>query len=113
MIVRIWHGYTTADDADTYEKILFDRVIPDIEAMHIPGFRGIEVLRRPLAHPEIPDPRPHDEVEFITVMHFETLDDVRAFAGEDWEGAHVPDEARAVLKRFDARSAHYDVVREE
>lgn len=113
MIARIWHGYTTAADADAYEEILFDRVIPGIEAMDIPGFRGIEVLRRPLAHPATPDPRPHDEVEFVTIMHFETLDDVRAFVGEDWEAAHVPDEARAVLKRCDARSAHYDVVREK
>lgn len=101
MIARLWHGYTTPANAERYQHILQTSVIPEIEAMEIPGLRGIEVLRRTLK----------DEVEFITIMRFDSLDDVRAFVGDDVGVAHVPAEARAVLERFDARSAHYEVVR--
>lgn len=99
MIKRIWHGYTTPERADEYEALLKAEVIKGIEGKNIPGFWGIDVLRRPL----------EDEVEFITIMDFDTLDSVKAFVGEDHEAAYVPDEARAVLKRFDERSQHYDV----
>ncbi len=99
MIKRIWHGYTTPERADDYEALLKAEVIKGIEGKNIPGFRGIDVLRRPLG----------DEVEFITVMEFDGLDSVRAFVGEDYEQAYVPDEARAILSRFDERSQHYEV----
>lgn len=98
-IKRIWHGYTTPERADEYEALLKAEVIAGIEAKAIPGFRKIEVLRRPLG----------DEVEFITVMEFDDLDSVKAFVGEDHEQAYVPDEARAILSRFDERSQHYEV----
>ncbi len=98
-IKRIWHGYTTPQRADDYEALLKAEVIKGIEGKNIPGFRRIEVLRRPMG----------DEVEFITIMEFETLDSVRAFVGEDYEAAYVPAEARAILKRFDERSQHYDL----
>lgn len=99
MITRIWHGYTTPERADEYEALLKAEVIQGIEAKTIPGFRGIDVLRRPMG----------DEVEFVTVMEFDDLDSVKAFVGEDYEQAYVPDEARAVLSRFDDRSQHYEV----
>jgi heme-degrading monooxygenase HmoA len=99
MIKRIWHGYTTPERADDYEALLKAEVIKGIEGKNIPGFQRIDVLRRPLG----------DEVEFITVMEFESLDDVKAFVGEDYEAAYVPAEARAILKRFDQRSQHYEV----
>lgn len=99
MIKRIWHGYTTSERADEYEALLRAEVIKGIEGKNIPGFRRIDVLRRPL----------EDEVEFVTIMEFETLDSVRAFVGEDYEQAYVPDEARAILARFDERSQHYEV----
>lgn len=102
MIGRIWHGYTTPGNADAYENVLLGKVLPDIEAMEIPGLRGIDVLRRPTG----------DEVEFITLMWFESLASVKAFVGEEYRVAHVPPEAREVLSRYDARSQHYEVVRE-
>lgn len=64
-----------------------------------PGYRGIQLLRRSL----------EGEVEFITVMWFDSLDAVREFAGEDYEAAVVPPKARQVLAHFDARSQHYEV----
>jgi hypothetical protein len=99
MISRIWHGYTTRADADTYETLLRDEIFTGIESRAIPGFRAIQMLRRDLG----------DEVEFITEMWFESLDAVREFAGEDYEASVVPPAARAVLARFDARSQHYEV----
>jgi heme-degrading monooxygenase HmoA len=80
MISRIWHGYTRPGNADAYEALLRDEIITGIEDRSIDGFRDIQVFRRDLA----------DEVEFITVMWFDSLDAVRAFAGEDYETSVVP-----------------------
>jgi heme-degrading monooxygenase HmoA len=74
-------------------------IFQGIAGRDIPGFQGIELLRR-LAG---------DSVEFVTLMWFESLEAVRAFAGDDYEAAVVPPAARALLQRFDARSAHYDI----
>ncbi len=99
MICRIWRGWTTKGNAPAYEDILRSKVIPRIEARSIAGFRNIDMMRRNLG----------DQVEFVTIMWFDDLAAVKAFAGEDHEIAHVPAEARAVLSRFDERAAHYDV----
>lgn len=99
MIARIWHGWTTPDNADRYEQLLREQIFPRIAAKNVAGYRRIQLLRRPLA----------DEVEFITVMWFDSWDAVRAFAGEDYERAYVPEEAQRVLKRFDERSQHYEI----
>ena len=100
MISRIWHGWTTLDNADTYERIVSTEVLPGISARQIPGYRGAHLLRRPL----------EDEVEFVTIMWFDSLEAIRRFMGDDYEVAHVPPKARAVLARFDPRSQHYDVL---
>ena len=42
-------------------------------------------------------------------MWFDSLQAVKAFAGEDHETAYVPAKARQVLARFDERSQHYDL----
>lgn len=99
MIARIWHGWTTHGKADEYEALLREEIIVGIQERHISGFRSIQLLRRDLG----------EEVEFVTIMHFDSLDAVREFAGEDYEVAVVPEKARAVLARFDARSQHYEV----
>ena len=99
MICREWRGWTTRDNADAYERIVRGEVIPGIEARRIPGFRSIDLIRRE---------RDHD-VEFMTLMWFDTLDSVRGFIGE-YEPAHVPPQAQAVLTDFDTRTAHYDVL---
>jgi len=100
MIVRIWHGWTTVQNADAYESLLRQEIFAGIGARAISGYRGIELLRRAVA----------DGVEFVTVMSFDSLDAVRTFAGEDYEVAVVPAAARRLLARFDARSAHYELV---
>ena len=99
MIGRVWHGWTTPQNADTYESLLRSEIFPGIFAKNVPGFQRIELFRR--------DTGP--EVEFMTVMWFTSLDAVKAFAGADHETAYVPASARAVLSRFDARARHYDI----
>jgi len=103
MIARIWHGWTTPENAEAYETLLVEEIFPGIEAKDVAGYRGIELLRRPSED---------GEIEFVTVMWFDSLDAVRAFAGEEYEIAYVPPAARNVLARFDARSAHYEIRRE-
>ncbi len=99
MIARIWHGWTTPADADAYESLLKSEVFVGIAGRHIAGYKGIELLRRDVG----------SEVEFVTIMWFDSLDAVRVFAGDDYEVAVVPPAARAILSHFDARSQHYDI----
>jgi len=100
MISRIWHGWTVPENADTYEKMLKEEIFVGIQNRGIKGFKSIQLLRRELG----------DETEFVTIMRFDNLDAVREFAGEDYEACVVPDMARAVLKRFDQRSQHYELL---
>jgi heme-degrading monooxygenase HmoA len=99
MISRIWHGYTTFENAEAYEELLKSEIFTGIRGRAIPGFEEIQLFRREM----------ENEIEFITVMWFDTIESVRIFAGEDYEQAVVLPKARAVLKRFDARSQHYEV----
>lgn len=100
MIIRIWRGWTTRDDADTYEHLLDHHILPDIIARGIVGLHGIDVLRRDTDEGT-------GEVEFVTIMNFEDQQAIDEFGGEDPHAAVVPDVAREVLVRFDERSAHY------
>ena len=100
MICRLWRGWTAPENAQAYERIVRGEVIPAIEAKRIPGFRHIDLMRREL----------DGEVEFQTLMWFDSLDSIKAFVGEDYAVSHVPDAARAVLSRFDQRATHYEVI---
>ena len=100
MIARIWHGWTSSANAEAYEHLLQDDIFPRIAALEVEGYEGIDLLRREPSG---------DEVEFVTIMWFSSLDAVRAFAGEDYELAYIPEAARQFLSRFDERSAHYEV----
>ena len=99
MIGRIWHGWTAPENSDAYESLLRHEIFLGIQDRRIAGFRGIQLLRRDLA----------TEVEFVTMMWFDSIAAIRIFAGEDYEVAVVPPAARALLSRFDERSQHYEV----
>lgn len=99
MICRIWHGWTTLANGDRYEQLLRTEIFHGIAGRAIPGYEGIELLRR----------RDGDLEEFVTMMWFDSLEAVRSFAGQDYEVAVVPPAARALLEHFDLRSAHYHV----
>ena len=100
MICRLWCGWTTPENADSYERVVRSEVIPGIEARKIPGFRHIDLMKRNCG----------DEIEFQTLMWFDSLDSIKAFIGEDYSVSHVPPKARAVLSRFDERAAHFEVL---
>jgi hypothetical protein len=100
MICRFWRGWTTNANADAYERLLRTEIFPGIAGRRIAGYRGIHLLRREV----------EEGAEFAPVMWFDDWASVRAFAGEDYEVAVVPPKARRLLSRFDARSAHYEVI---
>ena len=100
MIVRIWHGWITPTNADKYEALLKEEIFVGIQDRHIRGFKGIQLLRLEI----------NNEIEFITIMTFDSLNAIGEFAGEDYEAAIVPEKARKLLSRFDERSQHYEIV---
>lgn len=99
MVGRIWHGWTTPENADSYERLLRVEIFPAIAAKDVSGYRGIQLFRRALGA----------EVEFITIMWFDSWEAMKRFAGEDYEKAYVPAKARDVLVRFDGHSQHYEI----
>jgi heme-degrading monooxygenase HmoA len=98
LIARIWHGYTTPENAASYEALLKPEVLPGIGRVN--GYIGSYFVRRELGA----------EVEFVTIMLWQSLDAIKAFAGPNYEAAVVPDERRRFLSRWDERSAHYEVI---
>jgi heme-degrading monooxygenase HmoA len=100
MISRIWHGYTTRQNSDTYENLLKREIFVGISERNIQGYKGIQLLRREL----------ETETEFITIMWFDSIDSVKIFAGKDFEKAVVPEKAQKILSHFDQTSQHYSVL---
>ncbi len=99
-IKRIWHGWTTHENADAYQDLLHREVFPGIESKEIDGYQSVELYRRDL----------DEEVEFITIMTFDSLKSVKAFRGKDYEQCYVPEPAKKLLKRWEKVAAHYDAV---
>jgi hypothetical protein len=102
MICRIWHGWTTHENAAAYQSLLETEILPGIVGRQIEGYKGAHLLRRDL----------ENEVEFVTILWFESAEAVREFAGPEHDVAVVPPKARALLSRFDDRSAHYQTLLE-
>jgi heme-degrading monooxygenase HmoA len=98
MIARVWHGYTKPEHADAYESLLKPELLPGVSK--VKGYKGSYLLRRNLGA----------EVEFITIMLWESIDAIRAVAGADYESAVIPEERQKYLARYDAKSAHYEVA---
>jgi heme-degrading monooxygenase HmoA len=98
MIARMWHGWTAPENADAYETLLRAQILPRIRKAL--GCQGIHLFRRGRGA----------EVEFVTLLLFDSLDAVKAWAGDHYETAVVPPEARKLLKRFRERSRHYETV---
>jgi heme-degrading monooxygenase HmoA len=99
MIARMWRGWAaTTEAADLYEDFLRASFLPS--AYSIAGFRGAQVLRRTVG----------SEVEFTTITRFDSVQAIKAFAGEDYEAAHVAPRARELLVRFEPRCVHSELV---
>lgn len=98
MIARVWRGWTARRDADAYVDYLEETGMSAARAK--PGNRGAYILRRDTG----------DRAEFVTVLLWETLDSVRAFAGDDVERAvFFPEDDRYLVER-ELSVAHYEVL---
>ena len=100
MIARVWHGWTSAFDAPTYERLLREEIFPGIAERKISGYRGAELLIR----------EEGDEVEFMTLLRFDSMEGVKQFAGEDERKPVIYPKAEPLLIRMDKRSQHYRVA---
>ncbi len=98
MISRLWHGWTSVENADAYEDLLRTTVLPGIH--RVAGYQGAYLLRRNV----------EDGVEFVTITLWESMEAVHAFAGADHQVAVVPPAARELLARFDQTSQHYETL---
>lgn len=101
MIARLWHGYTNPKNAPVYEQMLLSEILPGIH--RIKGYQGSYLMTREVG----------DEVEFITITLWESLDAVRQFAGSDYAKSVIEPKAAALLVRHDNESVHYQCVRSE
>lgn len=102
MVARVWQGITLPENADAYENFLKIEFLPSIEKKNIDGYRKFQLLRFDKGQ----------EVEFITIMWFDSLDKIRQFAGDDYEKAVVHPKAQQLLLRYDARSKHFELEHE-
>jgi heme-degrading monooxygenase HmoA len=98
VIARVWHGHTKPEHADAYEALLKPELLPGISK--VKGYRGSYLLRKEMGA----------EVEFITIMLWDSIDAIRAVAGADYESAVIPEERRKYLSRYDAKASHYDIA---
>lgn len=98
MITRLWRGWTASADADAYRRFLLEELFPAMRA--IAGFRGADLLHRPEG----------DEVAFVTLTRFDSLEAIRRFAGEDYEQAVIEPPARRLLSRHCATAEHYETA---
>jgi heme-degrading monooxygenase HmoA len=98
VIARIWHGYTKPEHAAAYESMLKPELLPGVS--EVKGYRGSYLLRREAG----------DDIEFVTIMLWDSVDAIRAVTGADYETAVIPEERRKYLSRYDAKSTHYEIA---
>jgi antibiotic biosynthesis monooxygenase (ABM) superfamily enzyme len=99
MIARIWRGWTKQADAKTYEEMLRNEIFPSIVAREIAGYRGAELFTR----------EDGDEVEFVTLLRFDSMDAVKEFAGADETKPVIYPKAEALITRME-QARHYRIV---
>ena len=99
MIARIWHGWTKREDAKAYEKLLRDEIFPSIAARNIEGYRGAELFVRENG----------DEVEFLTLLRFDSMDSVTEFSGPETSKPVIFPKAEALITRME-QARHYHVA---
>ncbi len=98
MIVRMWHGRVPTEKARAYREFLNARAIPDYQST--PGNISVYILERPEG----------EVTHFITMTFWESLDAIRAFAGDDVEVAKYYPEDQEFLLAFEPTVVHYEVV---
>lgn len=97
MIARHWKGWVKAENVEAYESLLNDKVLPGLK--DIEGYRGGYIFRKDAG----------DELEFVVVNFFESLEAVKRFAGPNYEAPVFEPEAKALLSRVENFATHYEV----
>ena len=99
MIARIWHGWTRPADAKAYENMLRNEIFSSIAARRIPGYHGAELFIR----------EDGNEVEFVTLLRFDSMEGVKEFAGADETRPVIYPGIEQLLTRME-RSQHYRIA---
>ena len=98
MIARIWKGAVHHTDADIYADYI--RQTGFAAYADTPGNRGAWILRRDEG----------DRTTFITLSFWDSVDAIRAFAGEDIEAAVLYPEDERYLIGGESTVVHYEVA---
>lgn len=101
-IIRTWKGWTTLENAPIYEDMLINEVFPTVKKKGVDGLEKVSISTI----------EKEDEVEFFLVLQFDSIDAVKKFAGENYEKAYIPDNAKRVLSRYDATAQHFTLKKE-
>lgn len=99
MIARIWHGWTRPADAKAYENMLRNEIFSSIAARKIPGYHGAELFIR----------EDGNEIEFVTLLRFDSMEGVKEFAGADETRPVIYPGVERLLTRME-RSVHYRIA---
>jgi len=99
MVARIWHGWTKPADAKAYENMLRNEIFPSIAARNIPGYHGAELFIR----------EDGNEVGFVTLLRFDSMEGVKEFAGADETRPVIYPGVEQLLTRME-RAQHYRVA---
>jgi heme-degrading monooxygenase HmoA len=100
MICRVWRGWTKRENAQSYDDYLQQELFPHLEQELLArGFRGYQLLRL----------EREAETEFMTMLYFESLEQVRSFAGENYEVPVISAKAHSLLTHYAERAEHYNV----
>jgi hypothetical protein len=100
MICRVWHGWTSSKDADAYDSHLQNELFPRIKReLSAHGYLGFHLLRLGKGV----------EVEFVTLLWFESLNSVKDFAGENYATPVISEKAKFLLSHYADRVEHYEL----
>jgi heme-degrading monooxygenase HmoA len=100
VVVREWRGRAALDRADAYPRHFRNNVVPELR--RIDGFLGARLLRRKL----------ENQIEFVVLTRWASLDAIKAFAGQDIDQAVVEPGAIAALTDYDREVRHYEMLQE-
>lgn len=98
-IIRTWKGWTTMENGPVYEDMLINEVFPTVKRNGVDGLEKVSISTRKM----------NDEVEFFLVLQFDSIESVKIFAGEYYQTAYIPDNAKRVLKRYESKAEHYEL----
>ncbi len=98
MIARSWHGAVPQVRGEAYHRYLMRTGVPDLRKT--PGNRGVLILR----HTE------GDQAHFLLISFWESIDHIRAFAGDDVTRARYYPEDREFLLELEPAVTHREVL---